>query len=74
MEGFAGNCLELRTRYDELVLAISKTAVKALSPMNLAALQRHLRFLEVKVDTIEAIGGGGIRCMLAEVLYEKKNA
>ena len=73
MEGFAGNCLELRTRHDELILAIRKTAVNSLTSLNLAALQRLLRFLEVNVGTIEAIGGGGIRCMLAEVLYEKKN-
>lgn len=73
MEGFAGNCLELRTRHDDLVLAISRTAVNALSPDNLAALQRHLRFLEANVDTIEAVGGGGLRCMLAEVLCEKKS-
>ena len=31
MQGFAGNCLELRTRYEELVLAISHTAVNSLS-------------------------------------------
>ena len=60
IKGFAGNCLELQTRYDELVLAISHTATQALSPDNLAALQRHLRFIEVNVPTIEKYGGGGV--------------
>ena len=68
MMAFAGNCLELRTRQEqELVLAISHTAVKALSPLNLAALQRQLRLIEVHIPTIEAVGGGGVRCMLAGV-------
>ena len=73
MQGFAGNCLELRTRYEELVLAISHTAVNSLRASNLAALQRHLRFLEADVETIETIGGGGIRCMIAGVHFEQKN-
>ena len=66
--------MELRTRNDELVLAISHTAVKSLRYSNLAALQRHLRFIEVNVDTIEAVGGGGIRCMLAGVHFIIPNA
>ena len=48
-------------------MAISHTAVQSLRVSNLASLQKHLRFIEVTVDTIEAIGGGGIRCMLAGV-------
>ena len=60
IQSFAGNCLELQTRYDELVLAISHTATQALSADNLAALQKHLRFLEVNVPTIEKYGGGGV--------------
>ena len=60
MQAFAGNCLELQTRYGELVLAISTTATNGLSADNLAALQRHLRFLEVSVPTIEKHGGGGV--------------
>ena len=42
-------------------------------PSNLASLQRHLKFLEVKVNTIEDIGGGGIRCMLAGVHFNEIN-
>ena len=47
-------------RYGELVLAISATATKGLSAENLASLQRHLRFLEVTVPTVEKHGGGGV--------------
>ena len=62
-----------RTRDEDLVLAISHTAVQSLRFSNLASLQKHLRFIEVTVDTIEAIGGGGIRCMLAGVHFTTLN-
>ena len=57
----------IRTKNEDLVLSISHTAVQSLQVSNLASLQKHLNFVEVTVDTIEAIGGGGIRCMLAGV-------
>jgi hypothetical protein len=72
MSEFAGNCLELRSRDEELLLAISQRAVRNLRASNLASLQRHLRLLEAKVDTIETIGGGGIRCMIAGVHFTDK--
>ena len=64
---FAGNCLELRTRHEELILVISETAVKSLRNSNLAALQGHLRLIVTNVPTIENVGGGGVRCMLAGI-------
>ena len=67
IKGFAGNCLELRTRHEELILAISDTAVKAMRASNLMALKGHLRLVVANVPTIEKVGGGGIRCMLAGI-------
>jgi len=67
IKGFAGNCLELRTRHEELILAISDTAVKSMKTSNLMALKGHLRLVVANVPTIEKVGGGGIRCMLAGI-------
>ena len=71
INGFAGNCLELRARkqygQEELILVISDSAVRSLRASNLAALKGHLRLVEAKVPTIQTIGGGGIRCMLAGI-------
>jgi len=70
--GFAGNMLELATWDEALgdasVLVMSTTARAALS----GALRRRLSgcvdtVLAVPVPTIERVGGGGVRCMLAEV-------
>ena len=70
IKGFAGNCLELRTRHEELILVISETATKSMSAFNLAALKGHLRLVVANVATIEKVGGGGIRCMLAGIYLE----
>ncbi|MFM2288239.1 MAG: hypothetical protein RL684_1382, partial [Pseudomonadota bacterium] len=72
VRSFAGNLLELEWRDDEegsgTVLAMS-AAARAAMP---AGLLRHLQaavdaVVAVQVPTIERIGGGSVRCMLAEV-------
>jgi hypothetical protein len=63
---FAANLLELRGRGDP-VIALSRRAERSLRPSQRAALERHGELLVAQVDTIEAVGGGGVRCMLAEV-------
>ena len=72
LERFAGNMLELGTWDEALgdarVLVMSESARRALDPgtlRRLAALTDTL--LAVPVPTIEALGGGSVRCMLAEV-------
>jgi hypothetical protein len=69
---FAGNLLELAT-WDEALgdcslLVISARARAALPRGLLRSLQSAAdTLLAVPVPTIERIGGGGVRCMLAEV-------
>ena len=69
--GFAGNCLELvgknETGSDQLLLAISSKALKSLEQKKVEKLKAYLNLVEIEVYTIEHIGGGGIRCMLAGV-------
>ena len=71
--GFAGNCLELNTCEQEQILAISSTAVTHLRESNLDLLKKHLKLVECRVNLIEHIGGGGIRCMLAGVHLPEKD-
>ena len=66
MQCFAGNVLELAGARGPL-LALSTTAWASLLPAQRQALERHAELLPVDVPTIERIGGGGVRCMLAEV-------
>jgi hypothetical protein len=72
LEHFAGNMLELGTWDEALgdsrVLVMSESARRALRPETFARLSGCVdTVLSVPVPTIEALGGGSVRCMLAEV-------
>jgi hypothetical protein len=67
---FAGNALELTTPSGR-VLVMSSTALGSLSAQQLEQLKSHARILEIAIPHIEAIGGGGVRCMLAEIHLPK---
>jgi hypothetical protein len=69
---FAGNMLELATWDEALgdsrVLVMSEAARQGLRPDNFARLSASTdTVLAVPVPTIERLGGGSVRCMLAEV-------
>lgn len=63
---FAGNVLELTPRGGRL-LALSTTAWRALDSSQRRALEKYASMLPVDIPMIERFGGGGVRCMLAEV-------
>lgn len=63
---FAANCLEVDSRGGPL-LVLSETALRSLQPAQQRALERHMALLPVDVATIEQVGGGSARCMLAEI-------
>jgi hypothetical protein len=72
LEHFAGNMLELDTWDEALgdarVLVMSESARRALDPRVFAQLSGCTdTVLAVPVPTIEQLGGGSVRCMLAEV-------
>jgi hypothetical protein len=72
MQAFAGNVLELRApagAASELALLATSSAVRAgLDERLWAQLCGAVdRVLELAVPTIETLGGGSVRCMLAEV-------
>jgi hypothetical protein len=66
MRGFAGNVLELAGR-GATVVAMSARARASLSPAQLSQLAERGRVVSVSIPTIEKIGGGSVRCMLAEL-------
>lgn len=67
MAAFAGNLLELEARPGNPMIALSAGAWSALGPAQRRALEAAGEPLPVAVPTIEAVGGGSVRCMLAEV-------
>ncbi len=67
MHSFAGNMLELRTRSGDSVIAMSDTARRSLTAVQIEALEAYGRIISVPIPTIETLGGGSVRCMIAEV-------
>jgi hypothetical protein len=68
MAAFAGNVLELRGAGGTRVLAGSSRALDSLAPPQHDALAGCVDTLvAVPVPIIEALGGGSVRCMLAEI-------
>lgn len=64
---FAGNMIELRGSLGP-VLIMSEAAARALGDATTSALETQVgSLLCVAVPTIERLGGGSVRCMIAEV-------
>jgi hypothetical protein len=66
MQEFAGNVLELAPPRGNVV-AMSDRALRSFSPNQQRAIESRAELLAVPIPTIERLGGGGVRCMLAEV-------
>jgi hypothetical protein len=66
MHEFAGNLLELAPPQGN-VIALSVRAWRSLEPAQCRVLERYGSLLTADIPTIEHLGGGGVRCMLAEV-------
>jgi hypothetical protein len=72
MRLFAANVLELASPSAKLI-ALSTTALDSLNRTQRATLESHAALLPVSIPTIERVGGGGVRCMLAEIHLPKRD-
>jgi hypothetical protein len=71
LEGFACNLLELAGASGP-VIAMSAAALRSLAATTRGALERYGQFVTADIATIERLGGGSVRCMLAEVALPQK--
>jgi len=67
LEQFAGNVLQLQTKTDRSLLAISTAACLALRIEQREAIQRFTQLVESPLPVFEGIGRGSARCMMADV-------
>jgi len=67
LKNFAGNMLVLKNGEEEPLLALSATAKESLNQDQLNFLSERTRLVVLPIETIETIGGGSARCMLAEI-------
>lgn len=64
---FACNLIELRNFSDAPVIAMSSAALASLRSEQRRQLERFGEIVDAAVPTIEAVGGGSVRCMIADV-------
>jgi hypothetical protein len=67
MNAYCGNVIELANASGERCLLLSQSAYDAYTPGQRAVLSTDKKLLPIAVPTIQAIGGGSVRCMVAEI-------
>lgn len=65
---FCGNVLELENFYGEQVIVMSTAAYNSFTQEQRETMLGHVtHLLHSDISTIEAVGGGGVRCTIAEL-------
>lgn len=64
---FCGNVLEVEGHDGAPVLVASTRAVRALEPAQRECLTDVLPLRHAAIPTLEAVGGGGVRCAIGEL-------
>ncbi len=72
MMNFAGNMLQVRNQDGETLLVMSEQAYQSLDPSQIKQIEKHTSILYSAIPTIENLGGGSVRCMMAEVFLPEK--
>jgi hypothetical protein len=67
MNNFAGNMLEIKTNNNKSILALSQSSFDSLTANQKIELEKYVEVVPLSIKTIETIGGGSARCMIAEV-------
>jgi hypothetical protein len=66
MRQFACNLIEL-AGCDGPVIALSSTALRSFRPEQLRLLESFGALVDADIPTIETVGGGSVRCMIADI-------
>jgi hypothetical protein len=64
---FAGNMLQVFDMNEKPHLIMSKQAHKSLTAEQVNTLEKYNPIIPIAIPTIEALGGGSTRCMMAEI-------
>jgi hypothetical protein len=67
MHSFAGNMLQIENKKGKRFLVLSETAYNSLDHFQIERLKFYNELIIIAIPTIEKIGGGSVRCMMAEV-------
>lgn len=73
IDQFAGNMLQLYSpEKDTHFLVMSETAKKSLTRAQIKRVNDFATILSIPIPTIEKVGGGSVRCMMAEIFLPAK--
>jgi hypothetical protein len=68
MDALCGNVLEVQGGLGLPLMAMSSKAYHAFTPEQRQVMRRHVADLvHAPIDTLENVGGGGVRCSIAEL-------
>jgi len=73
MNNFAGNMLEVQNSNGDLFLVMSSKAYHSLNKNQINQIQQYVQILHSPIDTIEILGGGSARCMMAEIFLPNQD-
>ncbi|TPN81283.1 citrulline utilization hydrolase CtlX [Aquimarina algicola] len=71
VNNFAGNMLQVEGIDRKRYLVMSSAAYHSLTKEQIAKIEQHCLILHSDLNTIETLGGGSARCMMAEVFLPK---
>lgn len=72
LHSFAGNMMEVLTKTGEPVVLVSEKAFQSFLPGQLHAISKHAEMIPLSINTIEQLGGGSVRCMVAGIFNKKR--
>ena len=67
MRSFACNLIELRGGDGRPVIALSSAALGTFRPNQIRSLESFGELVDAPIPTIESVGGGSVRCMIADI-------
>lgn len=67
MNAYAGNMLHLQNSNGDPVIVCSQSALDSLDEDQKDKLSKHGQLISSKIEAIQFVGGGSVRCMMAEV-------
>jgi len=70
-DSFCGNILQLCDNNNQPIIVMSESAFNGFTTVQLAVLEQHGSLIICPIPTIEYIGGGSARCMIAENFLAK---
>lgn len=72
MHAFAGNMLQVQNNEGKKYTLLSSSAIRTLHFSQIETITKHSELISFDIPTIEKIGGGSLRCMIAEIFCAVK--